>query len=826
MDTQTTTDLFANEMVSQNVLAVLPPGRKDLGKYLVSVLEAGKARWDWRVSVLCPNIDKAPFEKLVAPNGQIFLPPHFLRAADWESDPDSVRDVDQRIREAEAVTCIPMGRAILAAAHSVGRAYNVPFLHFNRYPLVLKVLKDSMEPLRIMRRFFRFADDLLEANKPDFVFFFHWVTPLNFLVWFAAQRRGIPCVALRPSKIRSDYGFWTSDPMLMNVAAIEQANVKRRAGAPVSEVAKEKIRAFREQPSMIKYIASKWQNKMRRGFLRWHLEYARIVIPEMINTWRGQDLSSRENPFARFFRYYRTLFLSFYHQHFFRTVDEAALKEMKYIYFPMHKEAEFAQTFQATLWQDQRNTIRVLASVLPFGYRLLVREHRMNFGRRRTRTYRELSEIPNVMLIDAFDSQFKYLRNADLVITENGSSGWEALLLGKRSLLVSQTFYQGAGQGLYVDDPDRLNAAILELLAKPAVADPEAYDRALGCMIDAEFESTFPMNREGNSRGLDLLPKTLGPLLRSQAKSEQSLERSAKADVGAESHTLHQSSEPGALVRANKEQSMQRLQATISELQHLNHHTRLPSRLEKMYPEISSLQNEDIKGSVDRLNAIDSVLGDRNLGEVIDLGGNSGYFCLSLIDRGMISRARVYDLSTKALAAGRAMAEHMGIGDKIEFFEQAIDLDFLRALPTVDTMLCLNLLHHAGQKFDVAKIERDGWGEYIKEWLSEMRRKCRTAIIGIGFKATKPRFWDAPHPLRPARFAELAQLAGWSILYDANVRDIQLLGVESANGRYTKGGQTIAHEPNRNFIWKTIKSILNRTRLGASFKVLKHKIRT
>ena len=50
---------------------------------------------------------------------------------------------------------------------------------------------------------------------------------------------------------------------------------------------------------------------------------------------------------------------------FFRTFDEASLKAMKYFYFPMHKETDLPLSFQATSWQDQRNTVSLLASCLP-----------------------------------------------------------------------------------------------------------------------------------------------------------------------------------------------------------------------------------------------------------------------------------------------------------------------------------------------------------------------------------------------------------------------------------------------------------------------------
>ena len=179
------------------------------------------------------------------------------------------------------------------------------------------------------------------------------------------------------------------------------------------------------------------------------------------------------------------------------------------VYFPVQKETDRAQTFQAPLWHDQGNTVQVLASSLPSGYRLLVREHRHNRGDRPTRYYRDLSRLPNVVLIEAFDDQFKYLRHADLIVTENGSSGWEGLLLGRRVITLARTFYDGAGLATKVEDMNDLSASIVEALGRPAVADTATHDRSLGCMYDAEFETTFPMTLEGIPAALDCLQNVI-----------------------------------------------------------------------------------------------------------------------------------------------------------------------------------------------------------------------------------------------------------------------------------------------------------------------------
>jgi hypothetical protein len=105
-------------------------------------------------------------------------------------------------------------------------------------------------------------------------------------------------------------------------------------------------------------------------------------------------------------------------------------------------------------------------------------------------------------------------------VTENGSSGLEGLLLRRRVLKLAPTFYDGAGLGRYVDNPDELNAAILDLLGRPAVNDEEVYDHALGCMIDAEREYAFRSAPEGIADAMVQLESLLDARVRNDRKVE------------------------------------------------------------------------------------------------------------------------------------------------------------------------------------------------------------------------------------------------------------------------------------------------------------------
>lgn len=174
-------------------------------------------------------------------------------------------------------------------------------------------------------------------------------------------------------------------------------------------------------------------------------------------------------------------------------------------------------------------------------------------------------------------------------------------------------------------------------------------------------------------------------------------------------------------------------------------------------------------------------------GGAIDLGGNSGFFSLSLVAEGLLTESTVYDANPAALEAGRQMAEMMGLSDKVRFVEQQISLEWLRSLEPVDTVICLNLIHHAGAVFDIVEVNGRGWQLYANDWLSELRRISKRCIFGVRFKGSKPVNWDVNKQDRPRVMLQMAKAQGWNPLYDANVQDIADFGVQRASGLRSSG---------------------------------------
>lgn len=227
-----------------------------------------------------------------------------------------------------------------------------------------------------------------------------------------------------------------------------------------------------------------------------------------------------------------------------------------------------------------------------------------------------------------------------------------------------------------------------------------------------------------------------------------------------------------------------------------------------------SANERDKYGNVPRLRAIQTAWSGRRLGKITDLGGHAGFFSLTLVGDGLAEESTIYDVSEDALIKGRQFAKEMRLSERARFVQQSVDIEFLKQMQPTETIICLNLLHHAGDKFDSDLVSKQGWARYALDWLATMRSKARQAAFGVGFENTKPKYWDTPVATRPAALASIIRSAGWSITYDANVGDLETLGFQVANGRFTTGGAQLIAEPSRSLSDRIRKKVARLTGLN------------
>jgi hypothetical protein len=294
---------------------------------------------------------------------------------------------------------------------------------------------------------------------------------------------------------------------MLNLAAADRCAAKIADGAHPGAEAFDLLHKFREKPATVAYIRQNWNIQAAKGLvsiakdlvdrsrrrLAWHLRGCRGP--------KGKPI------FSKFGEILRSLSLKAQQEHLFKTFTEEELAIQRYVLIALHKEPELAINFQAPFWHSQKNLIAWLSINLPCGYRLLVRDHRKNEGRRPMTFYRDLLAYPGVDLISPFDTQFKYIRNAALIVADNGTTGWEGLIFGKRVISVAHNFYAPTGLAEDVRDPSRLGEVILRRLAEPEVADRSEWDRKLACLFEAEMETTVPQDESSHQTSLAIVAR-------------------------------------------------------------------------------------------------------------------------------------------------------------------------------------------------------------------------------------------------------------------------------------------------------------------------------
>ena len=481
------------------------------------VQEAG-----WTLGVVCkPQIRDLLFAK-IGDRCQYFVLPEFSKKASWEREPAAVQRIQSLIESCEELTGVSVNRFLLAAERDLGPGYRADAYNYPETDLSRRSAKGAGCAHRTIERMFHHAVQVIEEFEPDCLIFGNTSPAENLAFSMVTEHKAIPFFLNRASKLHSGRCYWTRDRWMLNDATRHAFERRSASNESVSARAIARLDELRAKPEPIDYVKANWKKTdSKRAWIPTHAAFARRLATQLRYVLGGRRGATPKSALVGLADFYRRKYLWHRLRGFLATFDEAELAGMKYIYYPFHKEPELAINFQAYLWHDQRNTIKLLSSMLPRGVRLLVREHRRTWGRRPTRYLKVLIGYPGVTVIDPFDSQYKYIQHAGLIITDNGSSGWEGLIMGRPVIVLHENFYDVAGLARHIRDIDRLNSEILKVFRSPPPVDVEDRERRLGLLLDAEWESSLPDDPDhyaDNARAVeDLLDSVKGGQTSAQA---------------------------------------------------------------------------------------------------------------------------------------------------------------------------------------------------------------------------------------------------------------------------------------------------------------------
>jgi hypothetical protein len=132
-----------------------------------------------------------------------------------------------------------------------------------------------------------------------------------------------------------------------------------------------------------------------------------------------------------------------------------------YIYFPLHVPGDVALTLRAPHLLDQLSLVDYLCRSVPHNYLLAIKEHPAMLGSFDSRRLiRLLKRYDNLRLLNPSSNNFRVINSASLVVSINSKSGAEAILLGKRVLVLGDAFYKDSQLVNFVDSLQNLQKAL------------------------------------------------------------------------------------------------------------------------------------------------------------------------------------------------------------------------------------------------------------------------------------------------------------------------------------------------------------------------------
>jgi len=104
--------------------------------------------------------------------------------------------------------------------------------------------------------------------------------------------------------------------------------------------------------------------------------------------------------------------------------------QQKYIFYPLQLEPESATLVMSPEFDHQLYLVHLLASNLPAGWELVIKEHPLALGTRPVGFMESLIAYPNVQFASPFDSAKKWFLNSQAVAIITGTVGFEAAFDG------------------------------------------------------------------------------------------------------------------------------------------------------------------------------------------------------------------------------------------------------------------------------------------------------------------------------------------------------------------------------------------------------------
>jgi Capsule polysaccharide biosynthesis protein len=258
--------------------------------------------------------------------------------------------------------------------------------------------------------------------------------------YHAAQFLGLPFISLMPGRMPGRYEIMT-DPMTPERYLSEVYC----STLPADTIALAQDYIATIESKTLEYMATTGYNpgSLAKKYLQWNKING--FIGELASYYKHRSSVGSffhwQNPFYYRWRYFirslkRNLRLKALGDYF-----TFVLPDDPFVLYPTHFHPEASTSVFGAAWQNELHTITQIASNLPAGLRLVVKDHIHAVGYESLSYYRALKKLPNVtMLAPSFNIKTA-IRRCSALITNTSTAGFEALALGKTVYLLGSAAY-------------------------------------------------------------------------------------------------------------------------------------------------------------------------------------------------------------------------------------------------------------------------------------------------------------------------------------------------------------------------------------------------
>jgi hypothetical protein len=239
--------------------------------------------------------------------------------------------------------------------------------------------------------------------------------------------------------------------------------------------------------SLLKHVALKKPAKLfSPSYIFGNLRRMRAVYGGLPD-WR--------DPFSTFFH---TNELAYF-EHLAGYENQPVDLNVPFVYVPLHNQPEMSTQSLGGVFRDQVLAVEAMASVLPEGWRIYVKENpRQSAYARGPMFFHRLSRIKGVQFVPSETSTHELSTRAKITATVAGTAGWEALRKGKPVVVFGGGWWRDF-PGVFPWEPGMDLAAIAE-----TTFPHEALEQAFGNLQARCHKGVIELLYKDRTKDIDL----------------------------------------------------------------------------------------------------------------------------------------------------------------------------------------------------------------------------------------------------------------------------------------------------------------------------------